>query len=243
MFPLYLAVNAAVLAIPFMFSWHPRIRFVDEWHRFAKAASIVAALFIVWDIIFAARGVWGFSEKYLIGADLFGLPLEEWLFFVCIPYACVFTYFVFSKFDNLFTVSITSSRVAVAIILLGSLILLAMNFGKWYTVSASTLSAMYAAFLLYKKPAYIGWLLFTLAVLVFPFVITNGVLTGLRFWEAPLINLSPGGIADQIVWYDNNHNVAVRILTIPVEDFLYAFVLVGTNISLFEYFGKPRAKA
>lgn len=53
---------------------------------------VVGSIFIIWDVYFTKRGVWDFNRKYLIGLDIFGLPIEEILFFVCIPYACIFTY-------------------------------------------------------------------------------------------------------------------------------------------------------
>jgi hypothetical protein len=55
---------------------------------------------------------------------------------------------------------------------------------------------------------------------------TNLVLTG---------SFIPG----EVVWYNNEENLSVRIFTVPVEDIGYAFALVLLNlffIDRFEYF-------
>ena len=63
----------------------------------------------------------------------------------------------------------------------------------------------------------------TYTVLLLPFFIVNGLLTGTSL-ESP------------IVWYDNNENLGTRILTIPVEDIFYGMLLIMLNISLFKHF-------
>jgi lycopene cyclase domain-containing protein len=45
----------------------------------------------------------------------------------------------------------------------------------------------------------------------------NGILTGLF-------------IDDSVVWYNNSHTLGMRIGTIPLEDFFYAFLLIVMNI-------------
>jgi len=44
-----------------------------------------------------------------------------------------------------------------------------------------------------------------------------------------------------VVTYDNMQNLGIRIGTIPIEDFLYAAILLSMNISLYQWQknGKP----
>jgi lycopene cyclase domain-containing protein len=65
--------------------------------------------------------------------------------------------------------------------------------------------------------------------MLIPFFIVNGVLTG-------------SFITDQVVWYNNDENLSIRLFTIPIEDVIYAFTLILTNLYLTNFFQKRLAK-
>ena len=94
----YLLVNLCSIAIPLAFSFEGKLQFYKKWKALFPALLIPALLFIIWDSLFTAQGVWGFNEQYLTGIKLYNLPLEEVLFFFCIPYCCVFSYEVLNYF-------------------------------------------------------------------------------------------------------------------------------------------------
>jgi lycopene cyclase domain-containing protein len=61
--------------------------------RLARALLPVAALFLVWDALAIAGGVWDYAPEYVTGIRVpFGIPLEEVLFFVVVPVCGVLTY-------------------------------------------------------------------------------------------------------------------------------------------------------
>lgn len=66
--------------------------------------------------------------------------------------------------------------------------------------------------------------------MLFPFFIVNGILTG-------------SGIVDQVVWYNNQENLGLRVFTIPIEDITYAFSLIIVNLFIIDYLNKKPAKA
>ena len=143
----YLLVDFFCLIFPLLFSFHPKINFYKQWKFFLLPCLISASLFIVWDILFTKLGVWSFNPKYLVGIYFFNLPLEEVLFFLCIPYACVFTYHcvgLFFKFS-----SKNNSLMYISLILVLFLITLTvLNLTKIYT---SVTFALLAALFLYHQ--------------------------------------------------------------------------------------------
>ncbi|QRP42668.1 lycopene cyclase domain-containing protein [Amycolatopsis sp. FDAARGOS 1241] len=61
--------------------------------RLARAVGPVALVFLVWDAVAIAGGVWDYAPQSLSGIRApFGVPLEEVLFFVVIPICGLLTY-------------------------------------------------------------------------------------------------------------------------------------------------------
>ena len=231
---LYLWVNVAVLSIPLVASFDRRVAFVQEWKAFWPACLITMAGFIAWDVWFTHEGIWGFNPDYLVGIDLLGLPLEEWLFFVSVPYACVFTYACMKKYVPESPFGLAHRSITVSMLVL--CVALAITFSdRWYLGLTSVLCAAWLFYTLLRWKPWMShfWLAFLL--LLFPFVISNGVLTGIQFWQYPMIHAQPEAIADQIVWYNNDHNSGWRVFSMPADDLLYGMLLIGMNVTLFEW--------
>lgn len=219
----YLFIDIGCILIPFLCSFYPKHAFYKKWRAFFSANFIVAFFFIIWDMYFTKIGVWGFNPDYLTGLYLFNLPIEEILFFICIPYACVFTFFslkyLISK--NLFVKSVPLINILLSVLLL---ILGLFNFEKLYTGTTFILSGLLLIVLkIAKKNLSLHYITY-LIILPF-FFLSNGILTG-SFLDNP------------IVWYDDVENLGIRIFTIPVEDSIYGLLLIFLNIEFFSLFDK-----
>ena len=219
---LYLILDLLVFIVPFIASFHKKAPFIKKWKYLGIAIIITSIFFILWDEIFTREKVWGFNEDYLVGIFFGSLPIEEILFFICIPYASVFTYFVLNHMiekDHLFPHQELISSVLIILLLIAGI----YNLDKWYTgVTFITLALFLSYQMLKIRPRYMGRFYFAFAVLLVPFLIVNSILTGL-FTD------------DSVVWYNNSHTLGMRIGTIPLEDFFYAFLLIVTNIAIIEW--------
>ncbi|MBR8535526.1 lycopene cyclase domain-containing protein [Carboxylicivirga sediminis] len=222
----YLIINIACIFIPLVASFYRRHAFVKEWRYFIPANLLVAFVFLVWDYYFTRMGVWGFNPDYLTGVYLLNLPLEEVLFFIAIPYACVFNYFAMRYLVN--TNPLRSFQSAITLTLAMVFLLTAIGFyGRWYTSLTAALAGMYLLIAFYKRRDLSYVYLSYFIILPF-FFLSNGILTG-SFIDEP------------IVWYNNAENLGLRMGTIPVEDSVYGFLLVLMNIDLYEWL-KQRAR-
>lgn len=205
----YLLINLLSIAVPFAYSFTAHSGFSKQFGRAWTAILIVAIPMLVWDVIFTARGVWSFNPAYYLGFTLLGLPFEEILFFFCIPFACLFIYDAVKKYPRLALPEKPVHAVAGALGLL-LLVLAALNTHRAYTfwcfLLASPFALALAAGYLRDRAGHIATAyLFHLI----PFLIVNGILTGLP-----------------VVQYNDAENLGLRIGTIPVEDSMYSLILL-----------------
>ena len=88
----YLFVLAACLAITLPLELLGPGVYRQPW-RTACAIIPVAVVFVIWDAVAIAAGVWTYNPLYVTGVDLLGrIPIEELLFFVVIPLCGLLTY-------------------------------------------------------------------------------------------------------------------------------------------------------
>ncbi|CAM1370188.1 lycopene cyclase domain-containing protein [Tenacibaculum xiamenense] len=220
---LYLILNIGSLSIPLLYSiFEKEFHFIKHFKYALLSILTVAIPFLIWDALFTSAGVWGFNSDYHVSLLILNMPIEEWMFFFCIPYACLFTHEVLKYYLPNFKLSKQATLWISLILLTLIAVLLIMNFGKWYTtVNFSFFLVLLIYSLKYYKKELAVYFPSFLVILV-PFFIVNGILTG-SFIEEP------------VVWYNNNENLSFRLFTIPFEDIFYAFNLLFSIQLVFNY--------
>ncbi|GET21616.1 lycopene cyclase domain-containing protein [Prolixibacter denitrificans] len=197
---------------PLLLSFDKKVHYHKRWKFLFPAILRAAVLFILWDIIFTQAAIWGFNEKYIVGWQIWHLPVEEWLFFLIIPFSCLFIFDVIVFYFP--GAEFRSKRLnrAILVVLAGLLLAFSLYFrSRYYTFIVSLLTASYLVMILIFRRR-INWLAhFLIAYLIalIPFSIVNGILTSLP-----------------VVRYNPSDNIGIRFMTIPLEDFIYLFLLL-----------------
>ncbi|MBK6346309.1 MAG: lycopene cyclase domain-containing protein [Bacteroidales bacterium] len=218
----YFWINLLSISVPLLVSFDRRLKFHRNWKFLFPAMLATMVVFIPWDVYKTDSGVWGFNPDYLQGYYIINLPVEEWLFFIAIPYACLFTYHSFGYLIKKDYLGPYAKAITAALILI-LLIVAVLNPMRTYTFVTFLAAAVFLTLHLFVFRAdYLGrFYVMYLATLV-PFFIVNGALTG-SFTPEP------------VVWYDNSRNLGIRMGTIPVEDSVYGLLLLLMNTTVYEW--------
>jgi lycopene cyclase domain-containing protein len=156
-----------------------------------------------------------------VGFDIFNLPIEEWLFFITVPYASVFIYDCIKYYFPNWKTSNTGNIIAVFLGIILAIFAL-LNLGKHYTYITFITLAFILFLLSISKADYLGRFFASYIIVLVPFLLVNGILTG-------------SSTSEPVVWYNDNFNLDLRILTIPVEDVFYGMLLILGNVAIYEY--------
>ncbi len=220
----YLLINFLTVLFPVALSFDKRVQFYKSWRHIWPGMLITGLVFLFWDVLFTIKGVWSFNSERIIGVNLMGLPLEEILFFITVPFACTFIYSCLNYYVKLY-VELRFTRAISNLLLILSAVLLLLHYDKLYTAVTFGLLLVLITWLQFKlKAEWLGRFYLAYAVSLIPFYIVNGLLTSIP-----------------VVLYNDNENLGFRVGTIPFEDHFYSMALLVMNVAFFEYFKRRKA--
>jgi len=219
----YVAITLAIIAGPFLLSFDRKVGFRRHWIQLGLSLVPVSAAYLVWDVLVTEQGHWSFNPAYAGTWRLFGLPLGEWLFFLVVPYACIFILEVVrAYFPKRMYSDIGRIRTYAGLFLVLLLVCAYMFRDQPYTLLALLATSVWLASTLVTQPKLLGdshslWF-FILSIIAF--LVVNGILTSL-----PIVLYNPGAI-----W-------GVRISNIPLEDLFYNISMLGFYLLSYEAAG------
>jgi lycopene cyclase domain-containing protein len=212
----YLIFNAIVISGPAFFGSLKCCYIWKHWKQIIIAIVIPAIPFLLWDALVTGAH-WHFNPLYVSGIKIINLPIEEILFFITVPFACLFTWEMIIRRVKEKQIELHGLRLFLYLALPAGIYF--FSIGKQYT--GLTLSFIFLANLvdqylktnlLFDKRFYFYLLLIVIFTLIF-----NGYLT----WRP-------------VVTYGVEYQLDFRIITIPVEDFFYGISLLWMNTSLYK---------
>ncbi len=222
---LYLVLNLASIAVPFAFSFENRAKFYKKWPALFPALIITATFFIIWDFWFTAIGIWRFNPEFVLGIEIVNLPVEEWMFFLFIPYSCIFIHESLKYFFPTSPLDKYGNAIAVLLAIICIAISL-FNTQHMYPAVTFMLLGIFLLLCVFAfKADFLGKFFLTYLVSIIPFAVVNGVLTAMP-----------------VLIYNNAENLGIRVGTIPVEDFFYSMLMLLINITIFEFLLKRNSQ-
>ncbi|HVD99262.1 MAG TPA: lycopene cyclase domain-containing protein [Cytophagaceae bacterium] len=215
----YLLIMLFTLSYPLYKSFENNIHFVNQWKYVFKATLPVAFFFILWDNWFTKLNIWSFNDSFVLGWFIGYLPLEEYLFFFFVPFSCLFIYEVVNYYVKKDILKKYVPAISWSLILLLSVFLYFCPHKLYPLILFPLLILVLLLHLYIFKSSFLGKFYLSFAVCIAPFLLVNGLLTGL-----PIIRYNPTEI------------MGLYILTIPLEDLFYGLLMLLLITSFYEYF-------
>ena len=224
----YFLIHLASIAGPLALSFDKKVHFYKKWKYVFPAMILPGLFFLVWDAWFTHQGVWGFSSLHTTGLKLGNLPVEEVLFFITVPYCCLFIYECICCY---FPATHRKSGADWVLAALGIFLFVigCFTLDKSYTAYTGILNGLFIAILFVFQKFFSGFralsFLIAYAIILIPFLMVNGWLTAIP-----------------VVIYNDAENSGIRIFSflsypfnnIPVEDIFYGMLLILMNVACYE---------
>jgi lycopene cyclase domain-containing protein len=214
-------IDILIILFPLLFTFYKKFAYYKNFKPLFISILIVGGSYIIWDAVATYRGDWWFNHKYVMDFELLGLPLEEILFFVTVPYSCIFIYEVLQYFLKDKEIAVNVNLFFISAI--GFIIAGALFYDQYYTITVLISCGLFFFLATIFFPQMLRSRIYWLYIIVvfIPFFVMNYLLTSIP-----------------IVLYNSQAMWNVRVTTIPVEDFFYNFSMLSFYLMVYLFFKK-----
>lgn len=213
----YLIFNIFVIIGPLLVFFSRRRSVVKpNLKSLAISIFIAATFFVIWDYL-VVNYFWFFNSKYITGFLIANLPIEEILFFISVPFACLLLWVNYEKYFSKKLITNSSFYLIV------SSLFLALVFLFYEKIYTSTVLFVFLVVVildiflrtnLFIKKTFISFIFIVVNILTFIF---NLYLT-----------------ARPVVMYNEALKTNINIITVPLEDFIFGMALISLTIIIYE---------
>jgi lycopene cyclase domain-containing protein len=96
----YMRILVLAGSVPLLLSFWPPLKFYRRPAALVSSIALIVLVFGAWDVFATWRGHWSFDPRGVWDFRVINLPVEEVLFFVVIPFCCIFTWEVVKFFKE-----------------------------------------------------------------------------------------------------------------------------------------------
>jgi|ECHnycMinimDraft_1075156.scaffolds.fasta_scaffold00495_5 lycopene cyclase domain-containing protein len=217
----------SLIALPGLVSLaYGRLRRIRRVKALLGSTLLTSIPYLIWDHFAVLQGSWTFSRSNTLGLYWFGMPLEEYLFFLSVPLSSLLIYDVARWVLGNAQIRVPKLLFPASSIALASLGIL--NVAHSYTSTV---------------------LLFTAFILLLTFFLQPHLLSSASFWIFQALSYIPFLAFDHILvtlpafTYGNGAILGIRVFQIPLEEFAYSFSLLDLYCTLYSFLSSSDSRS
>lgn len=219
---LYLLIDLAALIIALFFSFRPRASFRKEWKWLLPSIGVVAIPTLLVNAQLIRIGAWGYNQDHILGQFVYLLPIEEILYYLCVPYLAMLGYY-FCRYYFPGTQLKYSGRIIAGVSAALCLIIAAAYLDHLFTLISFLGVSIFLAFCFLRRPFWLGHLIISFSVFSIAFILYNSTLGELN-------------LIFPIFKYEAAETMDVFVNNMPIECLPYSLLVFGSIISIYERF-------
>lgn len=226
---LFLWINILIIAGLLLLSFDKKLRFYKQWKTLIPSILFVVILFVFWGRAFSKAQILGLNPNYLTGISYFDIPIEEYLILFTTSFFFSFIYeeikshfFKFRPVQFSYYFSLTFTLLAI--------ILALVYHDKWYTFAALMIAGVLNWIIYFGyTPKWYPYFIIAFLVALIPFLFVEGLLLGMI-------------TENSLTWYNPNEIIGFKILSVPIEEFFFFFLMNFSVIVIHEFLKKRWVK-
>ncbi|MFN4212790.1 MAG: lycopene cyclase domain-containing protein [Microgenomates group bacterium] len=213
----YLVFNLIIFFLPIFASFfYPKINYPTNFQALFSI-FISSLIFIIHDNKVANKW-WRFNKRFILGIKIFNLPTEEILFFLTVSFSCLTLWLNLKNISNLSIKNYFYGSFHILIFIFYHFLFLKTKkpypkFVNFFYFFILFFDIFFKTHLVFKLNFLIFILITYLLTLIFNFYLTKR----------------------PVVLYNEQFKSGLKILSIPIEDFLYGINFLYLTIFLFEF--------